>query len=134
MCIRDSFIREGQFSDQSFDFSADQWSGKFSTKYKFSKALDAEVTLRYESEIQTVQGLERANTWADFGLKYKILGGKGVINFSVRDIFASRVRQTTIDQEDLFLFSSRQRGRFVTLGASYSFGKGEAMHFSGRRR
>ena len=128
------FIREGQFSDQSFDFSADQWSGKFSTKYKFSKALDAEVTLRYESEIQTVQGLERANTWADFGLKYKILSGKGVINFSVRDIFASRVRQTTIDQEDLFLFSSRQRGRFVTLGASYSFGKGEAMHFSGRRR
>ncbi len=128
------FIREGELSDQNFDFTANQWFGKLSSKYKVSKALDVEVTGRYESEVQTIQGIQSDNLYADFGLKYKLKGGKSVLNFSVRDIFASRVRQVTIDQEDLFIFSSSQRGRFITLGYSYSFGKGEAMQFSGRRR
>lgn len=128
------FIREGQLSNEQFDFSANQWFAKLSAKYKVSKALDVEVTGRYESEEQTIQGIVADNLFADFGLKYKLKGGKSVINFSVRDIFASRVRQTTIDQSDLYIYSSTQRGRFITLGYSYSFGKGEAMHFSGRRR
>ncbi len=128
------FIREGKLGDQDFEFSANQWFAKLSTKYKISKALDVEVTGRYESEVQTIQGIETDNLFADFGLKYKLKGGKSVLNFSVRDVFASRVRQVTIDQDDLYLFTSRQRGRFITLGYSYSFGKGEAMHYSGRRK
>ncbi len=128
------FIREGRLGDQNFDFTASQWFGKLSTKYKASKALDMELTGRYESEEQTIQGVRADNLYADFGLKYKLKGGKSVFNLSVRDIFASRIRQTTIDQPDLFLFSSRQRGRFITLGYSYNFGKGEAMQYSGRRR
>ncbi len=128
------FIRKGAFQGQVFDFTTNQWFGKLTTKYKFSKALDVEITGRYESEVQTIQGIAADNLFADFGLKYKLKGGKSVLNFSVRDIFASRVRQTTIDQFDRYLFSSRMRGRFISLGYSYSFGKGEAMHYSGRRR
>jgi len=128
------FKREGSFNDQAFDFSADQWSTKLSAKYKINKALDIEVTGRHESREVTVQGTLKANTFADFGLKYKILNGKGVFSMSVRDIFASRVRQTIVDQSDFYLFSRRQRGRFITLGFSYGFGKGEAMQYSGGRR
>jgi outer membrane receptor protein involved in Fe transport len=128
------FKREGMFNDQVFDFSADQWSGKLSTKYKVSKSLDVEVTGRHESRRQTVQGILRANTFADFGLRYKILKGRGVFSMSVRDVFASRVRQNTVDQDDFYLFSRSQRGRFITFGFSYGFGKGEAMEFSGARR
>ncbi len=128
------FIREGVFSDQSFDFMADQWQGKLATKYKISKALDTELTLRYESKEKTIQGTVAANVFGDFGLKYKIGKGKGVFNFSVRDVFASRIRQVTVEQGNNFTYSFRQRGRFIRLGFSYSFGKGEAMHYSGRRR
>lgn len=128
------FKREGTFNDQIFDFSADQWSGKLTTKYKVSKSLDLEVTGRHESREQTIQGIVAANTFADFGLRYKILNGRGVFNMSVRDVFASRIRQTTIDQDDFYLFSSSQRGRFITFGFSYGFGKGEAMQFSGAKR
>ncbi len=128
------FVREGIFNDQNFDFTADQWFGKVTTKYKISKALDTELTLRYESEEQTIQGVVADNLFADFGLKYKILGGKGVFNFSVRDLFASRIRQNTITQTNFYTYSFRQRGRFIRLGFSYSFGKGEAMQYSGRRR
>ncbi|MEM9547816.1 MAG: TonB-dependent receptor [Bacteroidota bacterium] len=128
------FKREGTFNDQVFDFSADQWSGKLTTKYKVSKALDMEVTTRHESREQTIQGILAANTFLDFGLRYKILKGKGVFNMSVRDIFASRIRQNTIDQDDFFLYSRSLRGRFITFGFSYGFGKGEAMEFSGAKR
>lgn len=128
------FKREGMFNDQVFDFSADQWSGKLTAKYKLSKSIDLEMTGRHESREQTVQGTLKANTFANFGFRYKILNGRGVFNLSVRDIFASRVRQNTVDQDDFYLFSRSQRGRFVTVGFSYGFGKGEAMQFSGARR
>jgi outer membrane receptor protein involved in Fe transport len=128
------FKREGEYYDQYFDFSSDQWSTKLTTKYKVSKVLDLELTGRHESQRQTVQGKIDPNTSADFGIKYKILNGRGVFNVSVRDVFASRVRQNTIDDTDFYLYSESRRGRFITLGFSYGFGKGEAMQYSGRRR
>ena len=53
---------------------------------------------------------------------------------SVRDLFATRARETEIAQEDFYIYSFGQRGRFITLGFSYGFGKGEAMEYSGGRR
>jgi outer membrane receptor protein involved in Fe transport len=128
------FNRDGMFNDQVFDFSANQWTAKLITKYKVNKALDLEITTQHESQEQLVQGNSIANTYADFGLRYKIINGKGIFSMSVRDIFASRVRQTTVDQPDFYLLSRGQRGRFITLGFSYGFGKGEAMQYSGGRR
>ena len=128
------FKRDGIFNDQVFDFSANQWSAKLITKYKVNKALDLEITTRHESQEKLVQGNSSANTYADFGLRYKILNGKAIFSLSVRDVFASRVSQTTVEQPDFYLYSRRQRGRFITLGFSYGFGKGEAMQYSGGRR
>jgi len=128
------FKREGRFNEQVFDFSADNWNAKLTTKYKLSKTLDTELTMRYESKFQTIQGSRAGFAFANFGFRYKILKKRGVINFSVRDIFASRVREVTIDQEDYYTYSRRQRGRFITFGFSYGFGKGEAMQYSGNRR
>lgn len=128
------FQRDGQFNDQIFDFSADQWTGKVTAKYKVSKTIDVEATSRYESREQTIQGINKANLYADFGIRYKILNGRGIFNMSVRDAFASRIRQNIVDQDDFYLLSRNQRGRFITFGFSYGFGKGEAMQYSGQRR
>lgn len=49
-------------------------------------------------------------------------------------IFASRVREREVIQDNFYLYSRGLRGRFITLGFSYGFGKGEAMEYSGRRR
>jgi len=128
------FQRDGQFNDQFFDFSADKWSGKLTAKYKLNKNIDLEVVGNHQSREETVQGVIAPFSTLDGGLRIKILNGRGVFSFSARDIFASRVRQTTIDQNDYYLFSRRMRGRFLTVGFSFGFGKGEAMQFSGRRR
>lgn len=128
------FQRDGEFNDQIFDFSADKWNGKLTVKYKIRKGIDIEFTGRHQSREQTIQGLVSAFSMLDAGLRIKILKGKGVFNFSARDIFASRIREATIDNENYFLNGQGRRGRFLTLGFSYGFGKGEAMQYSGRRR
>ncbi len=63
----------------------------------------------------------------------KIFNGKTIVNLSVRDLFASRIDETTTNEPTYYLFNSRKRGRFITFGVSYGFGKGEAMEFSGQR-
>lgn len=128
------FVRKGTFEGQNFDFTADQWQSKLTGKYKVSKSLDVELSGNYQSRVQTIQGLISGNVFSNLGLRYKILKGKGVLNASVRDIFASRFREIAVDQEDFYLYSYGQRGRFITLGFSYGFGKGEAMQYSGGRR
>jgi len=128
------FQRDGQFGEQAFDFSADQWSSKLTAKYKINKSIDFEMTGRHQSREKTVQGVITAYSTLDAGLRIKILNGKGIFNLSARDIFASRIRESVIDQETYFISSNSLRGRFLTAGFSYGFGKGEAMQFSGRRR
>jgi len=128
------FDRKGELEGTSFDFSADQWSSKLTGKFKLPAKFDFEVTGRYESREQTIQGIISDQLSADIGLRKKIMKGRGIFNFSVRDVFASRIRESTVDQPDFFTYSRSLRGRFITLGFSYGFGKGEAMEFSGRRR
>ena len=70
----------------------------------------------------------------DFGARKKILKGKAILNLSIRDVFASRIRESQTIQPDFYLRNFSQQGRFVTFGVSFGFGKGEAMEFSGQKR
>lgn len=61
------------------------------------------------------------------------MNGRGVFNLSIRDLFASRFRESETNQTRFYLYSYSLQGRFITAGFSYGFGKGEAMEFSGSR-
>ena len=128
------FNRQGELEATSFDFNANRWSSKITSKIKFPAGIDFEITGQYRSKYQTVQSVVFGNLFADIGLRKKIMKGKGVLNFSVRDLIASRIRESETSQDDFYAYSFRQRGRFITLGFSYGFGKGEAMEFSGAKR
>jgi len=128
------FSRKGSFEGTIFDFSADRWSSELTTKIKLPAEMDVEVSGEYRSRFQTIQGEVSGFLFADLGFRKKLMDGKAVVSFSVRDVFASRIRESEILQDDFYLYSFSQRGRFVTLGFSYGFGKGEAMEYTGRRR
>lgn len=128
------FSREGELEGTSFDFSADQYSGKVTTKFKLPLDFDFEVTGQYRSSYQTVQSEVSEQVFADLGLRKKLFKGRGAVSFSVRDLFASRIQESVIDQAEIFQYSQRFRGRFLTLGFSYGFGKGDTMEYSGQRR
>ena len=128
------FKRLGEFEDQSFDFTGDQSTSRLTGKFKLPAQFELEVIGNHQSSFQNIQGEVSAVTFADLGLRKKISKGKLVLNFSVRDVFASRNREIKTFGEDFFVYSNSARGRFVTLGLSYGFGKGEAMTYSGGRR
>lgn len=128
------FSRQGTFDQTVFDFSADQWSTKVTAKFKLPADIDFEVMGNYRSGFQTVQGMVSQSFALNLGLRKKLLKGKAVLSLSVRDLLATRIRETEISQEDFYIYSFGQRGRFITLGFSYGFGKGEAMQYSGGRR
>ncbi len=130
------FSRDGEFQERNFDFDSDQLSAKLTGKFKLPAGVDFEVTGQYRSKVETVQGFNSANLFADFGIRKKLFKKKGVISLSVRDVFASRFRERVADRPALKFYSYDYgiRGRFIALGFSYGFGKGEAMEFSGRRR
>lgn len=128
------FAREGQLEARTIDFSADRWTSKLNTKFKLPADVDLELTGQYQSGFETVQGRMSENYFLDLGARKKILKGRGVLNLSIRDVFATRIMENFVLQQDFEAYSWRQRGRFITFGFSYGFGKGEAMEFSGQKR
>lgn len=128
------FIRRGEFQSQNFDFEGQRWSARMSVKVKLPADFEVEVTGRYQSGYLTVQGNVSETAFMNFGARKKLMKGKLVVNFGIRDVFKSRIRENIIDQTDFYLYSWSQRGRFFTLGVSYGIGKGETMSYTGRRR
>ncbi len=126
------FSRFGSLEGSTFDFSTNQWSSKLNSKFNLPADITLELIGYYQSGFQTVQGQISDMLFADIGVRKKILKGKAVVNMSVRDLFVSRIEQNTILQQDFALYNRGLRGRFVALGFSYGFGKGEAMTYGGK--
>lgn len=128
------FDRVGSFENQTFDFSGHQWSSRLGTKIGLPADIDVEFTGNYQSGYETFQGDVTGYAFLDLGIRKKVFKGKVVINLGVRDLFESRISESFVSQPTFETYSYGERGRFVTLGLSYGFGKGEAMTYSGGRR
>ena len=128
------FKRTGEFNNQNIDFSAQQWYTKWTSKLKLTSTTDVELSGQYESGYLTIQGEIQPQLYGNIGFRQKLINGKAVISFSIRDLFASRIWVNEIIQNDFSLYSRSFRGRFIIFGFSYGFGKGEAMEYSGARR
>jgi outer membrane receptor protein involved in Fe transport len=128
------FDRIGTFETQVFDFSGSQWSSRLGSKIGLPADIDIELTGNYRSGFETVQGNITGYAFMDLGIRKKIFKGKAIVNLGIRDVFESRVYEQFVTQSTFETYSSSQRGRFITLGISYGFGKGEAMTYSGGRR
>ena len=94
------FSREGIFQDQNFAFEGDKWNGRMTTKFKLPKDFDLELSGNYNSPYVNVQGRVSGFAFADIGIRKKLWEGKAVVNFSVRDIFASRIIENFVYQDD----------------------------------
>lgn len=129
-----TFDRMATWRDRSFDFKGNSWSTEVTSKYKFPKDLDVEFSLNYQSGFKTINGESGPSRFLNLGARKKLLKGKGVISFNIRDIFATRVRENYTIRNDFNIWSRSAYGRFWVVGFSYGFGKGEAMEFRSRRR
>lgn len=129
-----TFIRKGQFENQNFDFSGNQWSSRLTGKFKLPANFTMEATGNYRSKVKTVQGEVADNIFMNLGIRKKMMKGRLNANLSIRDVFASRRRNSITNQDNFYRTSNSQSGRFITFGLSFGFGKGDAMEFSGQKR
>ena len=128
------YKRDGAFENENFDFSGEQWTTRMTGKFKLPKDFEIELRGNFESSYKTVQADISSNAYADLGIRKKISKGKLVANFSVRDLFESRERESIIQDPEYYIYSKSMSRRFFTFGLSYGFGKGDAMTYSGARR
>jgi outer membrane receptor protein involved in Fe transport len=128
------FNRKGQLNNTEIDFSAQQWSTRITGQISLPKQFKVEITGNYRSKYKSIQGEVGDNIFMNLGIRKKLLKGRLNTNLSIRDVFASRISQVNINQGSFTQFSESQRGRFIVLGVSYGFGKGDAMEFSGHKR
>jgi outer membrane receptor protein involved in Fe transport len=128
------FDRTGTYESRPFGFTTNQWTGRITNKFDLPADFTLEIVGDYQSSFQTFERLNKGFALADIGLRKKIVKGKAIVNLSVRDVFASRVTESEVVSADFSQYSFRQRGRFINLGVSYGFGKGEAMEFRGTKR
>ena len=128
------FDRSGTYESTPFGFESDQWTSRLTNKLELPADFSLELVGDYRSPYQTFQRKISGFATADVGIRKKIIKGKVIANLSVRDLFASRISESESLNPDFYQHDFRQRGRFVTFGLSYGFGKGEAMEFSGNKR
>jgi len=129
------FNRNGSYEQTDFAFENTRWSVRLTSKFKLPMGIDAEIRVRYRSAVQELLGTRQEIAFADFGIKKKLWKGRAVVNFSMRDVFSSRRNITEMDQPGFYRYNNRQwGGRMMVLGVSMSFGKGNAMEFSGHKR
>ncbi|WP_057940156.1 TonB-dependent receptor domain-containing protein [Algoriphagus resistens] len=123
----------GTFEESAFDFNADQWTSRITSKFNLPADFSLELIGHFNSRQQTLQGTVSQNVFADLGIRKKLMKGRAIVNLSVRDVFASRIYEVNTLQPGFTNYAWEKDGRFVTLGVSFGFGKGEAMEFSGQK-
>lgn len=128
------FKRRGQLNNNNFNFNGNRWMSKLTGKFKLPANFTIETTGNYRSKYKTIQGTSSDNIFMNLGLRKKMMKGRLNANLSIRDVFASRRWNSITDQTNFLRTSNSQSGRFITLGVSFGFGKGEAMEFSGQKR
>jgi outer membrane receptor protein involved in Fe transport len=128
------FRQRGEFRGDNFDFDANRWFSRLVARLKLPMNMETEITWEHQSGYRTLQQQLSPFSLVNLGVRKKFLRGKAVVNLSVRDLFITRIQESLASQPDFNVYGWSRRGRFVTLGFSYGFGKGEAMVFSGGRR
>lgn len=128
-----AFDRKAYWNEQYFDFKGERWSTRISSKIKLPKEIDVEFAFDYRSNYKTIDGQVSPSRNINFGIRKKVLNKKGVINLSVRDIFATRIQESRALRNNFNIINRSYAGTFFRLGFSYGFGKGDAMEFRGGR-
>jgi hypothetical protein len=118
----------------NYDFSTGQFTGRLVGKFDLPLDIEVEIAANTRSGFATVQGRVSGYTFADLGMRKKMLAGRMILNVSVRDAFATRINESEAEQPAFYVYDYGLRGAFVTVGLSYGFGKGEAMEFGAQKR
>ncbi len=123
-----AIIGNNDLSNEGFNWDAKLiLNYKISTAAKFFDKLSFQVTSEYESAEVTPQGKNKAQYATDFALRKEFLkNNRGVITFSLNDVFNTRRWGNIYDTKDFYQDSYRRWDvRSFRIMFSYKFGKSD---------
>jgi len=115
-------ISQGNRAVGNLYADAFSWTGRFTAKYKIISNLQAQANFNYNAPQDIPQGRVRAIWWLDFAVSYDMLENQLTWTLSGQDVFSTRMRRITLEDQDFFFNQDFQwrRGQ-ITLTASYRF-------------
>lgn len=118
---------------ENLDTSGTFWYFSTNNSFTFSKNWSGEIGGNYQTDMVSAQFILGARGAVNFGVKTKILKGKGSLKFSVNDAFYGGIVNGTINNLQLTdaTWVNRRDSRFAALTFAYSFGntfKTKAQH------
>jgi outer membrane receptor protein involved in Fe transport len=130
-----NFFREttkGSYESQNYDADTYGWTARGMSKWKIKKKLSLQVTGRYRSAQQTIQG-RRKDMWSvDLAGALDVLKGNGTLTLSVRDLFNTRLRRSVTYGPDFYDESDFQwMSRYGQLTFTYRLNQKKNRRNSG---
>lgn len=103
-----------------------QWNGRAMTTFKFWKNAEIQLSYRYNSKMEYLQGYIKPMHGLDIGAKKDFLKNKATLALNVSDIFNTRVFEIVNNGSTFESISTRRwESRVFTINFSYRFGKSE---------
>jgi outer membrane receptor protein involved in Fe transport len=112
--------------DNDLSTNSFQWNFRVQTSFKFWKNADLQLSYRYNSRIEFLQGYIKPMQNFDIGFRKEMMKGKGVLAFNVQDLFNQRRFYIITGGSNFSGVSDRRfETRIATLSFTYKFGKQE---------
>jgi outer membrane receptor for ferrienterochelin and colicins len=115
---------KGEEIIQNFDFDANSWSARLTSKITLPGKIDWQTNLSYNGPQDNVQGKRLGILAMNLAFSKDILKDKGTLSFNVSDVFNSRKMMSETRLETVESYSEMQfRIRQVSLSFTYRFNK-----------
>lgn len=118
---------QGRFEEVDYSADITSWNGRFASRFDLTPALQFQATFDYDAPQDTPQGRDLGVYSVDIGASLDVLGGKGSLTLSGRDIFNTRIRRSIISLPNYTSESDFQwrRAQSIVLSFVYRLNQGE---------
>jgi len=113
---------EGVLNNESFSRESFNWNARFNNVFKFSKTLQLQFNVRYNSPSVSSQGRWEGFFSTDFAVKKDLLDRMLSVTLQVRDIFSTAKREFTSEGVDFYNYTNFNReSPVVMLNLRFNF-------------
>ena len=109
----------GEFEGESLDRDTYTYNFQMAAKVKVGE-LDFQLRGNYRGPEITTQGERKSIYWMDLGANYKIMDGRGIFNFNIRDLFNSR-RYRGFTETDVYRETSEFQWRARQFSLTFTY-------------
>jgi outer membrane receptor protein involved in Fe transport len=95
---------KGQISGSSLDQQSFTYRGRLSNSFNLPKEWRIQFVANYESDIVSVQGIQKGFTSFDLSIKKSFMERKLSTTLQFRNLFATEVRENWVDTETLYSY------------------------------